>query len=218
MPECFHKSETHLQLCLQQVGVFPFVGIAIGVLRLQAAFGIEPPLHAGHIVALFVILRFVFVEIIIGCYNVEFGKYMYGCGCIVSVAFYMSVFAGKVFGTQADRLCLYGGACRPAVACVAVAYRYIWIDGRGGYSTAFALDERAAHRQPVERMNHQAAYYVFLIVLVFQINALPVHDGKVITQLFLEKVAVDKDTHVTAAVRAVEWIAAVDTCQIVDRL
>lgn len=75
--------------------------------------------------------------------------------------FYMSVFAGKVFGTQADRLCLYGGACRPAVACVAVAYRYIWIDGRGGYSTAFALDERAAHRQPVERMNHQAAYYVF---------------------------------------------------------
>ena len=27
----------------------------------------------------------------------------------------------------------------------------------------------------------------------------PVHDGKVITQLFLEKVAVDKDTHVTAA-------------------
>lgn len=64
MPECFHKSETHLQLCLQQVGVFPFVGIAIGVLRLQAAFGIEPPLHAGHIVALFVILRFVFVEII----------------------------------------------------------------------------------------------------------------------------------------------------------
>ena len=108
MPECFHKSETHLQLCLQQVGVFPFVGIAIGVLRLQAAFGIEPPLHAGHIVALFVILRFVFVEIIIGCYNVEFGKYMYGCGCIVSVAFYMSVFAGKVFGTQADRLCLYG--------------------------------------------------------------------------------------------------------------
>lgn len=87
MPECFHKSETHLQLCLQQVGVFSFVGIAIGVLRLQAAFGIEPPLHTGHIVALFVILRFVFVEIIIGCYNVEFGKYMYGCGCIVSVAF-----------------------------------------------------------------------------------------------------------------------------------
>ena len=125
MPECFHKSETYLQLCLQQVGVFSFVGIAIGVLRLQAAFGIEPPLHTGHIVALFVILRFVFVEIIIGCYNVEFGKHMYGCGCIVSVAFYMPVFAGKVFGTQADRLCLYGGACRPAVACVAVAYRYL---------------------------------------------------------------------------------------------
>ena len=139
MPECFHKSETYLQLCLQQVGVFSFVGIAIGVLRLQAAFGIEPPLHTGHIVALFVILRFVFVEIIIGCYNVEFGKHMYGCGCIVSVAFYMSVFAGKVFGTQADRLCLYGGACRPAVACVAVAYRYIRIDGRGGYGTALPL-------------------------------------------------------------------------------
>ena len=67
-------------------------------------------------------------------------------------------------------------------------------------------------------MNHQAAYYVFLIVLVFQIDALPVHDGKVITNLFLEKVTVNKESHITAAIRTVQGIAAVDTCQIVDRL
>ena len=90
MPKCLvrvKESETNLQLCLQQVGAFSLVRVAISILRLQAAFGIEPPLHTGYIVALFVILRFVFVEVVVRCYNVELGKHVYGCGGIVSVAF-----------------------------------------------------------------------------------------------------------------------------------
>ena len=67
-------------------------------------------------------------------------------------------------------------------------------------------------------MNHQAAYYVFVIILVFQIDALSVHNGKVITNLFLEKVTVNKESHITAAIRTVQGIAAIDTCQIVDCL
>ena len=143
---------------------------------------------------------------------------MYGCGGIVSVALYMPVLAGKIFGTQADGFCLDGSSCRPTVTYITVACSNVRIDGRCGYCASLTLDERTAYRQPVERMNHQAAYYVFVIILVFQIDALSVHNGKVITNLFLEKVAVNKESHITAAIRTVQGIAAIDTCQIVDRL
>ena len=149
MPKCLvrvKESETNLQLCLQQVGAFSLVRVAISILRLQAAFGIEPPLHTGYIVALFVILRFVFVEVVVRCYNVELGKHVYGCGGIVSVALYMPVLTGKIFGTQADGFGLDGSSCRPTVTYITVACSNVRIDGRCGYCASLALDELPAYR------------------------------------------------------------------------
>ena len=121
------------------------MGIAVGILCLQTAFGIEPPLYAGYIIILFVILCFVLIEVVVGCYNVKLREYMYGGGCIVSVTLYVSVLTGEVFSTQTDRLCLDSSACRPAVTCVAIACGYIRIDGRCGNCTSLTFDERTTH-------------------------------------------------------------------------
>ena len=49
-------------------------------------------------------------------------------------------------------------------------------------------------------MNHQTAYNIFLVVLVFQIDALSIHQCKIIIYQFAEQVSINQETHIAPAV------------------
>ncbi len=70
--------------------------VAIGILCLQAAMGIEPVLYTRHIMGLFVAYRCVAVDVIVGSDDIESGTYVVvGCS-IKSIAAYTPVFTSQV--------------------------------------------------------------------------------------------------------------------------
>ena len=90
-------SESYLYLGLQQIGGFAQVRVAVGILQLQTAFGVEPPLHAGHVVGLTVLHHLVAVEVVHGGYNVKLGQNVYRGYGVVTVATYISVLTVQEF-------------------------------------------------------------------------------------------------------------------------
>jgi len=81
--------------------------VAIGILCLQAATGIEPVLYTRYIMGLFVAHRCVAVDVVVGSDDIEPGTYVVvGCG-IEPVAAYTTVFACQVLAAQAQGFCLY---------------------------------------------------------------------------------------------------------------
>ena len=66
--------ESDLYLRLEQVGFVSVMAVAVSVLHLQAAFGVEPPLQSGYVIGLLVFCVFVLIEKVVGRYQVKFGQ------------------------------------------------------------------------------------------------------------------------------------------------
>ena len=140
------------------------------------------------------------------------------CCYIITVTFDTSVFSGQVFRAYIHRFSFNDCTCRPTVTGIVFAYLYIGIEAGYGHSTSFPFYKRTAYRQPVEWMNHQAAYNILLVVFIFQVDTLPIHYRKIIVHQFSKQITIDQESHITSATGTIQRITAIDASQIIDRL
>ena len=129
-----------MYLGLQQVGAFAQMGIAIGILQLQTALGVKPPLQAGYVVGLLVVRCLVLIEVVVGGDEVQLvtDEMHVGRG-IITVALHTAVFSCQVFTTQVQLFELDFESCRPAVTRITVAYVDVGVDVGSRYSTSCLL-------------------------------------------------------------------------------
>ena len=109
-----------MHLSLNAVVFFARVRTASGVLKLRAAFLVEPVLHAGGVVRLTDFERCVRLKIVVRCYSLKLLVYWRRASAVESAAANLAVLSGKELGAQVYWLCLQLGTERHAVAAVVI--------------------------------------------------------------------------------------------------
>ena len=202
-----------MHLSLNAVVFFARVRTASGVLKLRAAFLVEPVLHAGGVVRLTYFERCVRLKIVVRCYSLKLLVYWRRASAVESAAANLAVLSGKIFGAQVYWLCLQLGTERHAVAAVVIANLNVGIIYRCCHGVSLSLLSRSHDAQLLYRTEIKFQDNVFLLVAVLAVYALTVHHRKLIEKMLVQHVSVDHQAEVAAVLNAVERVASA-ACEI----